>query len=186
MSTWNHLACWVLCVCVLASEMSIREDCPGQCSSQRATSGTLCFVLWSSTWILTGRRRCYWEHMARSQLLFTDAPSTLLTLLIIKAGITLDEEDGDSLLYILVCRNFFVTNSNQWGMTTMGSLSYSGGGASRVRCCLLYTWIWPGTVWESWLFLHWRDCISYRFVEQSFGSVVSGAEVCRHSSPLYS
>lgn len=69
-----------VCVCVLASEMSIREDCPGQCSSQRATSGTLCFVLWSSTWILTGRRRCYWEHMARSQLLFTDAPSNLLTL----------------------------------------------------------------------------------------------------------
>lgn len=130
-----------VCVCVLASEMSIREDCPGQCSSQRATSGTLCFVLWSSTWILTGRRRCCWEHMARSQLLFTDAPSNLLTLLIIKAVITLDEEDGDSLLCILVCRNFFVTNSNQWRMTTMGSLSYSGGGASRVQCCLLYTWI---------------------------------------------
>lgn len=104
----------------------------------------------------------------------------------IKAVIALDEEDGDSLLYILVCRNFFVTNSNQWGMTTMGSLSYSGGGASRVRCCLLYTWIWLETVWGSSLFLHWRDCISYRFVEQSFGTVISGADVCHHSSPLSS
>lgn len=175
------MVCWILYVSVLASEMSIREDCPGQCSSQRVTSGTLCFVLWSSTWILTVKRRRYWEHMARSQLLFTDTPSNLLTLLIIKAIVTLYDEDCDSLLYVLVCRNFFVTNSNQWGMTTMGSLSYSGGGASRVQCCLLYTWIWPGTVWESWLFLHWRDCIFYRFVDQSFG-----AEVCHHSSPMYS
>lgn len=63
---WSDL-CVCFCIC---SEMSSRGDCPGPCSCQRVISGTLCFALWSSTWILTGRGRCCWEHMARSQLFF--------------------------------------------------------------------------------------------------------------------
>lgn len=51
-----------LCAC---SGMSSRVDCLGLCSSQRVISGTPWCVLWSSTWILMGRRRCCWERTAR-------------------------------------------------------------------------------------------------------------------------
>lgn len=127
--------CVCLCACL---EMSIREDCLGQCSSRRVISGMPCFVLWSSTWILMDRRKYCWEHMARSQLLFTNALLYLIHLLIIMAVITLDD-DCESSLYILVCRNFFVTNSSQWPMNRMGSFNCSGGGASKVLCCLSST-----------------------------------------------
>lgn len=132
-STRKHLPCWFLCafVCV-CSEMSSREDCRGLCSSQRAISGTLCFARWSSTWTLMGRRRCCWERMARSQLLFPDARLSLLHLLAIKSHLMMTLTVHCD---ILDCRSFFVTNSSQWQMKKMGSSSCSGGGASKVRCC---------------------------------------------------
>lgn len=64
------------CVCALSSETSSRADCLGLCSSRRATSGTPCFAPWSSTWISTGRRRCCWEHTARSRRTFIKAVVT--------------------------------------------------------------------------------------------------------------
>lgn len=65
--------CFYVCVCVCVfSETSRSEACLAPSASQRVTNGMQCFVLWSLTWILMGRRRCCWEHMDRSVLLFID------------------------------------------------------------------------------------------------------------------
>lgn len=56
---------WTL-VCLCVSETSRSEVCPVPPVSQRVISGTPFFVRWSSTWILTDRRKCCWERMDRS------------------------------------------------------------------------------------------------------------------------